>query len=184
MSSALWREHRAARILRDGGVVIHPTEAVFGIAACARSHHACTRVRDLKGRGRSKPFLVVVAEVAQLAGLVELDVPLQDEILTSWPGPNTWVLPASQRAPRWLQNASGGVAVRVTAHPQVRVVCGLVGPIISTSANPSAHAPARSALAARRYFGTRVDDYLVGQLGGAKRPSTLRDGLTGQILRA
>ena len=184
MSAALWREQRAARILRAGGIVVHPTEAVFGLAASACVSHACARVRALKGRGRAKPFLVVVADAAQLSGLVDLDVPLRDEIFASWPGPHTWVLPASRRAPRWLQNAEGGIAVRVTAHPQVRVLCELAGPVISTSANASGHPPARSALAARRYFGTRVDHYLVGRLGGAKRPSTLRDGLTGRVLRA
>lgn len=184
MGAASWRERRAARVLRKGGIVVHPTEAVFGLAACAGLRGACDRVRRLKGRGQAKPFLIVVARTEQLAGLVELEVPLRAEILASWPGPHTWVLPADRRAPRWLQNARGGIAVRVTAHPQVRALCELAGPMISTSANASGHPPARLMLAARRYFGARVDDYLVGRLGGAKRPSILRDGLTGQVLRA
>jgi L-threonylcarbamoyladenylate synthase len=179
-----WRVKRAAACLAAGGVIVHATEAVFGIAACAALENACARVVALKRRPRSKPFIVLVGHLAQLDTLVTLDTPLLDAVLQSWPGPHTWILPAAPQCPPWLHDRDRRLAVRVTAHAQAALLCEHAGPLISTSANPPKAPPARNLLAARRYFGAAVDDYLPGKLGGARRPSSLRDATTGRILRA
>ena len=179
-----WRVKRAAACLAAGGVVVHATEAVFGVAASAGLETACARVVALKRRPRDKPFIVLVGRLEQLAALVSLETPFLDEMLQSWPGPHTWILPASPHCPPWLYDRSGRLAVRVTAHAQAAQLCEHAGPLISTSANPPKAPPARTLFAARRYFGAAVDAYLPGTLGGARRPSTLRDAATGRILRA
>lgn len=175
---------RASRLLALGGVVAHATEAVIGLAADAFNQDAVGRVRRLKRRTRAKPFLVVAASLEQLLPLVSLDGPLRREILASWPGPHTWVLPAQARAPAWLRSSTGHIAVRITAHPQMTWLCRAVGPLVSTSANPAGRRPASTILAARRYFLASVDAYLAGATGGSARPSTIRDGISGRILRA
>ncbi len=178
-----WLLLAASHALTAGGVVAHPTEAVIGLAALAGDARACARVAALKGRGRAQRFLVIAADAGQLAGLVSLEVPLREEILASWPGPNTWIVPAAPGAPPWLQNRAAGIAVRVTGHAQAAALCRCTGPLISTSANPHGRPPARTLLAARRYFGAGVDVYLAGRLGSERRPSRIRDGLTGEVLR-
>jgi len=178
-----WHVLRAALVLRRGGVIANPTEAVIGLAALACDRAAGQRIRVLKRRPRAKPFIVVVAEVEQLNGLVRLPPACRERILASWPGPNTWVLPATSRAPRWLVSDAQDMAVRVTAHPQMAALCRLVGPLVSTSANPAGRRPARTMMAARSYFRGHVDLYLRGQLGTSKRPTTIRDGRTGELLR-
>lgn len=165
-------------------MIVHATEAVFGIAACATLETACERVVALKRRLRDKPFIVLVGHLAQLETLVSLETPLLDEVLQSWPGPHTWILPAAPRCPPWLYDRGGRLAVRVTVHAQAALLCAQAVPLISTSANPPKAPPARTLLAARRYFGASVDVYLSGKLGGARRTSTLHDGATGRILRA
>ena len=179
-----WQVVRAAHVLRCGGVVANATEAVIGLAACAHDHAAGKRIRHLKRRPQAKPFIVVVAEVEQLIKLVNLATPCREEILASWPGPHTWILPATTRAPRWLVSKAQTIAVRVTAHPQMSALCRAAGPLVSTSANPAGRRPARNMIAARRYFRTGVDLYLAGALGLSGNPTSIRDGRTGKLVRA
>ena len=169
--------------LAAGATIAHPTEAIIGLAVSAYDRDACVRLRVLKGRPAQKPFLVVTAQCEQLLSLVSFDVPYHAEILASWPGPHTWILPAVRGAPAWLKSPTGHIAVRVTAHPQMSRLCTGVGPLVSTSANPAGRRPAHTLLTARRYFGELVVCYLVGEIGTSARPSTIRDGVTGKTLR-
>ncbi len=178
-----WQVLRAARVLARGGVIANATEGVIGLAALANNREAGQRIRRLKRRPRAKPFIVVAVNVEQLRKLVRFDSPYRDQVLASWPGPHTWVLPACPRAPKWLVSKTHDMAVRVTAHPQMASLCRRVGPIVSTSANPAGRRPARTLLGARSYFQDRIDLYLTGSLGSSGKPTTIRDGRTGELLR-
>lgn len=179
-----WRLSRAAAVLREGGVITHATEAVYGIAACAFEPAACARVAQLKSRIASQHFIVIGHSVEQLEALVHLKTPQHEVILGSWPGPHTWILPALADTPTWLCDAEGRLAVRLTAHQQAAELCRRVGPLISTSANVTGKAPARSLFKARRYFGPRIDCYLPGKVDAELQPSRISDGVTGAIVRA
>jgi tRNA A37 threonylcarbamoyladenosine synthetase subunit TsaC/SUA5/YrdC len=56
---------------------------------------------------------------------------------STWPGPNTWLVPHQDLLPEWVTGQHDTVALRVSDHPQVRELCALVGPLISTSCNPA-----------------------------------------------
>ena len=178
-----WHVLRASLALRRGGVIANATEGVIGLAAKASDRAAGQRIRTLKRRPLAKPFIVVAADVEQLARMVQLDTPLREQVLASWPGPHTWVLPVVAGAPRWLVSKTRDMAVRVTAHAQMAALCRAVGPIVSTSANPAGRRPARDMLTARSYFRSGVMLYLPGSLGLSSRPTTIRDGRTGALLR-
>ena len=179
-----WQTRAAAAVLARGGVVAHATEAVFGLAASAFDGRACAKVAHLKQRPSHKSFIVLAADVAQLIPLICLELPLNRSILESWPGPHTWVLPACRSAPPWLPDHSGRIAIRVTAHVQAAALCGRAGPLISTSANPPGRKPALTAFMARAYFGDRIDRYLAGPTGLQDRPTTIRDGVSGRLIRS
>jgi len=74
--------------------------------------------------------------------------------------------------------------VRVTSHTVARALCARLGQaLVSTSANVSRRPPHTRLLGLRRDFGRKVDYVLAGELGGGARPTTIRDGATGAILR-
>jgi L-threonylcarbamoyladenylate synthase len=105
-------------------------------------------------------------------------------VLATWPGPVTWIVPARPFVPAWLTGGRGTLAVRVTAHPIASELAARAGgAIVSTSANRAGRSPLRSALAVRRAFHDDVDLVLVGPLGGADRPTEIRDAATGTTLR-
>jgi L-threonylcarbamoyladenylate synthase len=175
----------AARIVRGGGVIAYPTEAVFGLGCLPRAHAAVARVLAIKRRSWRKGLILIGANLVQLERYVELPPePRRSEVLGSWPGPNTWVLDARPDAPRWITGGRSSVAVRVTAHALARDLCLAVGEaLVSTSANVSRRPPHRRLLRLRRDLGREVDYVLAGALGGLAAPTVIRDGRSGRVLR-
>lgn len=180
-----WKLREAARVLRGGGVLAYPTEAVYGLGCDPLDAEAVYRVLSLKGRAVGKGLILIGSDFSQLAPFVaELPPQRRGEVEASWPGPVTWLLPAHPGLPRWLRGVHETIAVRVTAHPLAASLCRAFGAaIVSTSANPSGRTPARSPLTVRRYFDDRVDSILHGSLGGRARPSEIRDGISGDVIR-
>ena len=179
------RVARAARIVRAGGVIAYPTEAVFGLGCRPRDRRAVMRVLAIKRRSWRKGLILIGADVKQIERYVVLPPePRRGEVLATWPGPNTWVLDARRDAPRWITGGRASVAVRVTAHPLSAELCRAVGEaLVSTSANVSRRPPHRRLLKLRRDLGRSVDYVLAGPLGGLASPTAIRDGRTGRVLR-
>ncbi|MEA9979067.1 L-threonylcarbamoyladenylate synthase, partial [Pseudomonas sp. RTS4] len=99
------------------------------------------------------------------------------------PGPTTWLVPHQDLLPEWITGLHDTVALRVSDHPQVRELCALVGPLISTSANPAGRPAARTRIRVEQYFRGEIDLVLGGLLGGRKHPSLIRDLVTGETVR-
>ncbi|WP_127478711.1 L-threonylcarbamoyladenylate synthase [Sulfurivermis fontis] len=176
----------AVRALRRGGLIAYPTEAVYGLGCDPRNADAVRRLLELKQRPMDKGLILVAADFAQLQPyLLPLADTLARQVSASWPGPVTWLLPVPSQVPVWLRGRHDSLAVRVSAHPVVRALCAAFGgPIVSTSANPAGQRPARDPLTVQRMFAGHVDCILHAPLGGLERPTEIRDGRTGRIVRA
>lgn len=172
--------------LRSEEVIAYPTEAVFGLGCDPDSQLAVDKLLKLKQRSWKKGLILVAANYAQLQPYID-DSVLPDEakraVFTSWPGPVTWLIPARSRTPNWLTGGFNTLAVRVTAHPQVKELCLAFGkPIVSTSANISGSSPCRSSQQVREQFGEQFP-LLAGQVGESANPSAIRHALTGEWIR-
>lgn len=181
-----YRLRHAADLLARGGVVCHPTEAVWGLAARPGDATAVARILQIKKRPPEKGVLLVADSVARVAPLLAtLPAERRAEVLASWPGPVTWVLPdPTGLLPSWVRGDHQSVAVRVSDHPLTVALCRAAGScLVSTSANPAGREPARSQREAQRYFGGLIDNYLPGATGNRTQPSEIRDALSGDILR-
>ena len=96
----------------------------------------------------------------------------------------TWVLPCRPETPAWLTGQHDTLAVRVTNHPVAMALCeAWGGALVSTSANKHGRRPATSPLAVRKAFNDELDYILHNPAGATNRPSTIRDCLTGEVLR-
>jgi hypothetical protein len=90
----------AARIIRRGGVVAYPTEAVYGLGCDPWDGDAVERILHMKRRDIAKGLILIAADPAQLEPFVEpLSAERMAEIRATWPGPNTWLLPARDETP-------------------------------------------------------------------------------------
>jgi L-threonylcarbamoyladenylate synthase len=175
----------ACAALRAGGVIAYPTEGVWGLGCEPRNEYAVDRLLALKKRDWRKGLILIAADFDQLEPFVQLPSrTAQKRAFASWPGPATWVFPASDHTPLWISGDRDSVAIRVSAHPVVRELCAAYGgPIVSTSANRAGHPPARSATQVRLEFPGRLDALLPGALGGRDNPTPIRDVISGMILR-
>jgi L-threonylcarbamoyladenylate synthase len=178
----------AAAVLRRGGVVAYPTEAVWGLGCDPFTAAAVTRVLELKQREMEKGLILVASAIAQFEGLLDwsaLAPGRAEDVFASWPGPHTWIVPATARVPHWITGAHDGVAVRVSAHPEVVALCeAFGGPLVSTSANP-AGAPAPKTLDAfAPALRSGLDGVVAGSVGTLANPTAIRDARTGAVLRA
>ncbi|MCG8277970.1 Sua5/YciO/YrdC/YwlC family protein [Stenotrophomonas sp. NLF4-10] len=173
--------------LHAGGVIAYPTEAVWGLGCDPANEAAVMKLLALKQRPVEKGMILVAAAVAQLDGWVRLDALADDRhqaVLDSWPGANTWIVPAGPRTPRWISGAHDGVAVRVSAHPLVHALCeAWGGPLVSTSANLAGQPPARSREQLDPALLAQLDGLLDGATGGLAQPTRIRIAATGQTLR-
>ena len=171
---------------RAGEIIAYPTEAVYGLGCDPDNQAAVLRLLSLKRRPVEKGLILVARTYSQLLPYVnDAAIPMdrRTEIFSSWPGANTWLLPKSNKAPDWLTGGSELIAVRVSAHPLVQRLCMLFDkPLISTSANRTGEAAALTREAVIQQFSDKVI-VLDGELGGAVKPSCIRNGLTGQIIR-
>lgn len=180
-----WRVRQAARIVREGGVLAYPTEAVWGLGCDPWDQAAVHRLLMLKQRPLEKGLILVADNIRQFDFLLH-DLPEESlaKLASTWPGPNTWLVPHQDLLPEWVTGQHDTVALRVSDHPQVGELCALVGPLISTSANPAGRPAAKSRLRVEQYFHNELDLVLGGALGGRKNPSVIRDLVTGEVVRA
>jgi L-threonylcarbamoyladenylate synthase len=170
--------------LARGGLIAYPTESCYGLGCDPRNPRALKRLVRLKGRDAGKGLLLIADRLKRLQPFMRpLNPTDRARVNRSWPGPVTWVVPASPACPRLLTGGRPTVAVRVTAHPDAARLCRELGmALVSTSANTSGKKPAQSAAECRRIFGARVRT-IAGRIGQRRRPSTLIDLATGTILR-
>ncbi|QKZ02284.1 MULTISPECIES: L-threonylcarbamoyladenylate synthase [Pseudomonas] len=179
-----WRVQQVARDVRAGAVIAYPTEAVWGLGCDPWDEEAVYRLLAIKSRPVDKGLILVADNIRQFDFLFQ-DFPeaWMDRMASTWPGPNTWLVPHQDLLPEWITGKHASVALRVSDHPLVRELCALVGPIVSTSANPTGRPPAMSRLRIEQYFRGQVDVVLNGALGGRKNPSVIRDLVTGEVIR-
>lgn len=181
-----WPLQYAAGVLRAGGVIAYPTEAVWGLGCDPNNPDAVEQLLSLKQRPVEKGVILISGEISDFKAWLDPLPRQQRELLDQhWPGFSTWVVPDSGIAPYWIKGNHSGVALRVSAHPLVKALCqAFGGPIVSTSANLAGHPAARSRLQVARYFHGQLDYLLAGELGGHKQASQIKDLTTGQSLRA
>ena len=160
---------RAAAHVRAGGLLILPTDTVYGIGALASDAAGVSRLLAAKGRDRRMPPPVLVADPAQAADAVaRLPDAARALIGAFWPGALTLVLDARADLDWDLGESGGTVALRMPDHPLALELLRRTGPMAVTSANRTGLAPATDAAAALAAFPGRValaDDAAAGPHG-------------------
>ena len=179
----------ATAVLIRGGVIAYPTEGVWGLGCIPFDGEAVHRLLAIKRRAVDKGLILVGAEAAQFDAVADwsaLDAAARERVLDSWPGPQTWIVPAAPRRARldhrWARH------VWRCARARTRTVAALCrrlgGPIVSTSANLSGEPAVRDRDALSPALLALVDGVCAGDTGGLGGPTPIRDARTGLPLRA
>jgi tRNA threonylcarbamoyl adenosine modification protein (Sua5/YciO/YrdC/YwlC family) len=173
----------AAGAVRNGELVVLPTDTVYGIGADAFTPEAVSALLAAKGRGRDMPPPVLVGTVRAAAALVEEMGPFgQDLIDEFWPGGLTLICRASRTLSWDLGETRGTVAVRMPLHAVALDLLKQTGPMAVSSANRTGSPAATTADEAVEQLGESVAVYLDGGPCPGGVPSTIVD-LTGSVPR-
>ena len=176
----------AVSAVKDGRLVVLPTDTVYGVGADAFDPAAVTALLAAKGRGRDMPVPVLVGSWQTIDGLAFAVPEAARELIHAfWPGALSIVV---QQAPslQWdLGEGHGKVMVRMPLHPVAIELLREVGPMAVSSANISGRPPAITADDARRQLGELVGVYLDAGPSQQQAASTIIDltGPTPHILR-
>ncbi len=151
---------RAARILRNGGLVAVPTETVYGLAARADSDAAVARIYEAKGRPSFNPLIVHVRDIGQAKELAQWSDGAAEAASRFWPGPLTLVLPRRPEALLAPAVTAGlpTVALRCPAHPVMQALLSQCDfPVAAPSANRSGFVSPTTAAHVRATLDGRID---------------------------
>ena len=176
---------KAAEIIKQGGVVVYPTETVYGIGCDPYDPQSTERVNKIKGRtGKPLPLVCSSLKIAQEHAQFHEDA----HRLAShfWPGPLMLILPATGRLPHSITQGQTTIGLRVSGSEVSRQLAEQSGGcIVSTSANKSGQPSATTAEMAAVHVGSLVDMVLDGGSTPGDVASTVLDlsGSEPRILR-
>lgn len=173
--------------LQSGEVIAYPTEGVFGVGCDPDNPEAIEKLLQLKQRPVEKGLILIAASYEQLLPYIDESQLTEEQlrqIKATWPGPVTWVVPASNKVSKWVSGQFDSIAVRVTDHPLVQQLCNAYGkPLTSTSANLTGQPSCMTTEEVEQQLGDKLVAILRGVTGGRNKPSEIRDARTLQILR-
>ncbi len=174
----------ASHALKQGKLLAYPTESVYGLGCDPLNEPAVMHLLRIKQRPPHKGLILIASDFAQLQPYINPSPEMLMRIMPTWPGPVTWVIPAQTWVPDYLTGKHDSLAVRVSAHPLVQQLCANYGgAIVSTSANISHQAPARSALGVRTKLSAKDIYILTGATAQQNRPTAIYSALDGHCLR-
>jgi L-threonylcarbamoyladenylate synthase len=165
----------AVNVIRNGGVVVYPTDTVYGLGADALNPIAIQRVFTIKNRPLHLPLPVVVRDLTMATWLAVIDDQAQRLIDTFWPGALTVIVEKKPLVPLILTSGGSTVGLRMPNHSVPLAMLDLCGgPLVATSANKHRGPSPLSAEEAQRQLGNEVDLILDGGPANGQ-PSTIID---------
>jgi L-threonylcarbamoyladenylate synthase len=171
----------AASAIRAGGLVVYPTETVYGLGADASSGKAINKIFKLKGREAEKPIPIAVNSIDMASQVAEL-TPAAKVLFKFLPGPLMIVARAKPNVSKLITAGTGRVGIRVPDHPvALKLIDFVGGPITSTSANLSGKPAPLTVREALEQLGGKVDVALDAGKCKLGVPSTVVDATTRKL---
>jgi tRNA threonylcarbamoyl adenosine modification protein (Sua5/YciO/YrdC/YwlC family) len=167
--------NKAVSILKEGGIIIYPTDTVYGIGCDIFNKEALDRLFDIKNEGSSKLFSFVCANLKDIAKYAKVSDYAYRNMKHLLPGPYTFILPAAKEVPKKLWSKRKTVGIRVPKHEVTLNLVELLGnPIISTSVTNRRSEILTDPFEIKNIFNSQVDLMLAtGTLSG--EPSSVID---------
>lgn len=170
--------------INNGGVVVIPTDTLYGVVARASDKTAVERVYRVRGRSPNKACVNLVANINQITDTTLWTADHKKLAQKYWPGPLSLIAPTAH-TPKYLHRGLESLAYRVPAREDLRTLLESTGMLIAPSANVEGNPPATTVTEAYNYFGDYVDGYVDGGTLSDHAPSTIVTLVDGQptILR-
>lgn len=177
--------NKAVKVLKDGGIIIYPTDTVYGIGCDIFNKAALERIFTIKNDGITKLFSFVCSDLKDIAKYAKVSDYAYRTMKHLLPGPYTFILPAAKQVPKKLWSKRKTVGIRIPKHSvALKLVAELGNPIISTSTTNRKGTLIVDPLEIKNIFENQVD-LMLSQGGLNGKPSSIIDlsGETPDVVR-
>jgi L-threonylcarbamoyladenylate synthase len=178
----MWSDKNLVNVLKENGVVVMPTDTIYGIVGSALNSLVVSRIYETRKRAPAKPCIVLVGDISELEKFkIILTSEQKKEIEKYSKNPTSFILDCGDEKFKYLHRGTKTLAFRLPVSADLRKLLKETGPLIAPSANLEGLPPASNILEAKKYFGDLVDLYVDGGTieGKASKVIQLRkDGST------
>lgn len=177
-----WNDKNLINTLNANGVVIMPTDTIYGIVGKALNESTVLRIYDIKKRAPEKPCIVLIGEVKELGKFSIVSSEEQKNIIKNFSIPTSFILDCLDDRLSYLHRNTKTLAFRL---PLSEDLCNLLlqtGPLVASSANPEGLMPAKNIEEAKNYFGNSVDLYIDGGENAGKHSKLIKLNNDGSVI--
>lgn len=180
-----WALNRFIHAVSRGAVFGYPTDTIWGFGCHPLIADSVSRILKIKNRGADKGLILLSSRLEYCAAYLDVDLEQLRPIRLPCTQPTSWLVPASDFCPPWICGNFPTVAIRITDHPLLQILCDrLEAPIVSTSANRAGRATVRNSLQLRKQFSDELDFIFTGFTTGSGRPSEIKFLNSGTTVRS
>lgn len=192
----MWNVANLIKVLQDNGVVVMPTDTIYGIVGKAQNETVVNRIYSIRKRNLDKPCIILIGDIDELKKFsVILSEEQKSKLKEYWPisaiadigpiEPVSIVLDCPDEKFSYLHRGTKTLAFRLPKQPELRDLLIKVGPLLAPSANTEATSPSKNIDEAKKYFGNSVDLYMDGGeiVGQASKIIQLNKDGTGAVIR-
>ncbi len=169
MQENIWENKKLVETLSKNGIVVMPTDTIYGIVGRALEKSPVERIYKIKKRNPEKPCIILIGDINELKKFgIKLKEKQKDALKKLWPGPVSVIL--------------NHFAFRLPSPKPLRNLLLKTGPLIAPSANPEGLSPSKNIEEAKKYFGDSVDFYVDGGEIEAKASKLIKLNNDGSII--
>lgn len=163
-----WNDISLIKVLKGDGIVVMPTDTLYGIVGKAENVETVNRIYTVRKRNPDKPCIILIGSVADLEKFSVKVSEEQKKVLDkNWPGPVSIILDCEDEKFSYLHRGTQTLAFRLPANEDLQNLVKETGPLVAPSANLEAFPPATNITEAKNYFGEQVDLYIdAGEVKG------------------
>lgn len=164
-SKNIWNNENLVKTLADGGVVVMPTDTIYGVVGRAEDADTVERIYKIRKRNGEKPFIILISSIEDLKKFSVQVGDVQGKILKEFfpaPVPTSVILDCTDEKFAYLHRGTNTLAFRIPTQTQLQDLIKQTGPLLAPSANLEALPPSNDIQEAKNYFGENVDVYIDG----------------------
>lgn len=158
----VWEDPNIVKVLQAGGVVVMPTDTIYGIVGRALDSGVVERIYKIRKRSSDKPCIILIGDIRELEKFSTILSPEQENAIKNFRVPTSFIVDCSESKFTYLHRGANSLAFRLPLQKELRELLLKTGPLIAPSANTEALPPVQNIMEARKYFGDSVDLYIDG----------------------
>jgi len=169
-----WNDENLVKVLKSGGVVVMPTDTLYGIVGIAENKNTVERIYEIRKRAPQKPCIILIKHADEINFFRSALPEEEEKIFEKYPGPVSVILDCVSDEFEYLHRGTKTLAFRIPVSQELRDLLSKTGPLVAPSANTEGLPPSKNIQEAKEYFGDKVDLYVDGGEAIGKASKVIR----------